>query len=249
VHQNALLPDFAPTFSLFTSGTSNDKGTFMHQPTILEDGQTFLFIGDSITDCGRRDDAYKPLGNGYVHMFNDMLIIREPQKHIRVINTGVGGDTIHELRNRWVDECLSFSPDWISIRIGVNDATRLLCKQGPDDYAPATFEKILDELLAISKRNLPNSKFLLIDPFLGSVDTQGDLPESYRSRLGVLLQEYIDAIHRMSVKYETRLVKTHEAFQRIFQHQLPFVFFPKECVHPNSTGHALIAEGVYQALT
>jgi hypothetical protein len=29
--------------------------------TALKDGKTLLFIGDSITDCGRRDDRIRPL--------------------------------------------------------------------------------------------------------------------------------------------------------------------------------------------
>ena len=33
----------------------------------IEDGQTLLFIGDSITDCGRRG-AEAPLGNGDVRL-------------------------------------------------------------------------------------------------------------------------------------------------------------------------------------
>ena len=34
----------------------------------VQDGETMLFIGDSITDCGRRA-AEAPLGNGYVRAF------------------------------------------------------------------------------------------------------------------------------------------------------------------------------------
>jgi len=45
-------------------------------PTPLLDGQTFLFIGDSITDCGRRG-VNKPLGDGYVKFFHDLLLIRD----------------------------------------------------------------------------------------------------------------------------------------------------------------------------
>ena len=50
----------------------------------IKSGQTILFIGDSITDCGRRGtDA--PLGSGYVKLFADTLIIRHPEKAITVV--------------------------------------------------------------------------------------------------------------------------------------------------------------------
>jgi hypothetical protein len=39
---------------------------------LVQDGQTVVFIGDSITDCGRRDVA-APLGNGYVKFIADLI--------------------------------------------------------------------------------------------------------------------------------------------------------------------------------
>ena len=81
-------------------------------PTPLKDGQTFLFIGDSITDCGRRGPN-APLGDGYVKFFHDLLLIREPDKSVRIINTGIGGNTVEDLRSRWVDDALSYNPDWL----------------------------------------------------------------------------------------------------------------------------------------
>ena len=41
----------------------------------IEDAQTALFIGDSITDCGRRG-AEAPLGSGYVRFFTELATAR-----------------------------------------------------------------------------------------------------------------------------------------------------------------------------
>ena len=67
----------------------------------LESGQTIVFIGDSITDCGRRMHE-RPLGNGYVKQFNDLLIAHYPQLdvNVNIINRGISGDTVTGLRNR-----------------------------------------------------------------------------------------------------------------------------------------------------
>ena len=86
----------------------------------ISDGQSILFIGDSITDCGRRTTE-RPLGNGYVKLFSNMLIVREHQKAITVINKGISGDVVTGLRNRWNDDVLRNKPDWLSIKIGIND--------------------------------------------------------------------------------------------------------------------------------
>ena len=56
--------------------SSSDNKSFL-----IQDGQTVVFIGDSITDCGRRDEA-RPLGNGYVKMAVDLVAAKYPQRQI-----------------------------------------------------------------------------------------------------------------------------------------------------------------------
>ncbi|MBN1348092.1 hypothetical protein JXJ21_01650 [candidate division KSB1 bacterium] len=80
----------------------------------IESGQTILFIGDSITDCGRRATE-RPLGNGYVKLFADLVAIREPEKQITIINKGIGGDRVTGMQNRWTDDVMRHHPDWLSI--------------------------------------------------------------------------------------------------------------------------------------
>lgn len=50
----------------------------------FQDGQTVVFIGDSITDCGRRDSQH-PFGNGYVRQTIDPVLGR------RVVRSRYGG--------------------------------------------------------------------------------------------------------------------------------------------------------------
>ena len=212
-------------------------------PTKLKNGETLLFIGDSITDCGRRDAQHQPLGCGYVRMVADMLTIREPQKKITVVNRGIGGNNIGDLRSRWNDDVLEIKPDWLSIKIGINDLNQTLCKQ--QDFPPARYEEHFDFLLAETTRRLPDCRILLIDPFFMSRDK---IQDSYRAKVLKAIPDYIAAVHRMKRKYKTRLVKTHDMFQAQLKHHKLGVF-STEPVHPNSAGHLLIAEAVYKALS
>jgi len=77
--------------------------------TPLKSGQVLLFIGDSITECGRRDRT-DPLGLGYVRIFADILSLREPTKRIQIVNRGIGGNKIEDLRSRWADHVLAHRP-------------------------------------------------------------------------------------------------------------------------------------------
>jgi acyl-CoA thioesterase I len=216
--------------------------------TILKSNETILFIGDSITDCGRCDPQHQPLGCGYVQMFADMLAVREPKKKINIINTGIGGNTIEDLRSRWVDDALLYKPDWLSIKIGINDCNRWICDKS-ELQCSVKFAKIFEELLTITVKELPNIKILLIDPFYASQDVEEKVPGAYREKVSAELPKYIDTVHKMSEKYNTKHVKTHELFHEHFKAIHPTRFFPNEPVHPNSGGHLFIAEAVYKELS
>ena len=108
--------------------------------TRLRDGETLLFIGDSITDCGRREAVHAPLGCGYVKMAHNLFTVREPEKHIRIVNRGIGGNTAEDLFSRWHDDVIVERPDHLVFKIGINDCHRYLTdpaahpKQSPAAY-------------------------------------------------------------------------------------------------------------------
>jgi len=92
----------------------------------LENGQSILFTGDSITDCERvyPIGANAGLGEGYVAFVDSLLAARYPERYIRVFNTGVAGNTIIDLDWRWQRDVLRLAPDWLSVMIGINDVWR-----------------------------------------------------------------------------------------------------------------------------
>jgi len=208
----------------------------------IKNGETILFIGDSITDCGRCTTE-RPLGNGYVKLFADLLVIRESRRDIAIINKGISGDVITGLRNRWNDDVLRYKPDWLSIKIGINDLHRTL-KQEPDAVPPALYREAYKDILSRTKSVLPKCKLILIDPFYISNDTA---PNSFRSDVLKLLPEYLRIVNEFSGKYRALHIKTHEIFQRQLKFHASDTFCP-EPVHPNLTGHLLIAESLYDVL-
>jgi lysophospholipase L1-like esterase len=73
--------------------------------TKLKSGEKVLFIGDSITDCGRRNNG-GTLGDGYVRWFDVLLTLREPHKQVAILNKGISGDRVTGLQQRWADDVL-----------------------------------------------------------------------------------------------------------------------------------------------
>jgi acyl-CoA thioesterase I len=203
-----------------------------------------LFIGDSITDCGRREPNHAPLGIGYVRLFADLTAIRQPQRQdITILNRGIGGNTVENLRSRWHDDVLLHRPDLLSIKIGINDLNQYLSHNNPP-LSPEGYETTLRQLLTVTREQLPQTQLLLLTPFYLSSDA---VDGSYRRKVGEILPQYIGAVKRLSEEFETRYIDFHAVFQEQLKHHHPDRFCP-EPVHPYLVGHLLMAEAVYTAL-
>lgn len=208
----------------------------------IEDGQLVLFIGDSITDCGRRGTE-APLGNGYVRIFTELVTARWPERRINYINKGIGGHKITDLKERWRDDVLYHRPQVLSLKIGINDLHSHL--RGVDGgVSPELFARTYAELMELTQREL-NCKFVLLTPFYISNDRSG---QTFRSQVLDLIPRYIDTVEKMSAQYGTRLVRLHEHFQQQLKHRDAETFCP-EPVHPNHTGHLVIAQALLETLT
>lgn len=215
--------------------------------TRVKDGETVLFIGDSITDCGRRDVA-APLGNGYVRLFMDLMCIREPEKKFTLINKGIGGDKVTNLaaglQGRWTDEVIRNKPDWLCVLIGINDIHSYVMNI-PEVISPEVYAKAYDDILTRTRRQLPRCRIILAEPFYISQDSS---PDVFRGTILATIPRYIEIVHRMSRKHKTGLVRLHARFQQLLKDQEMNVFAP-EPVHPNATGHLMMAEEFYKAMS
>ena len=208
----------------------------------IEDGQTLLFIGDSITDCGRRG-AEAPLGNGYVRLFAELATARFPEQRVRYINKGIGGNRVTDLAARWQDDVLYHQPDRLSVKIGINDLHSYLRGDG-DGVDPARFAAVYEQVLAITQDEL-GCPLVLLTPFYISTDHSG---RTIRSQVLELLPRYIEVVERLAERFNARLVRLHDIFQRQLQYRDADTFCP-EPVHPNQAGHLVIAQALMDTLT
>jgi lysophospholipase L1-like esterase len=210
---------------------------------VIESGQKILFIGDSITDSNRRG-SHAPLGDGYVKLFHDLMLIRHPTLTAQIVNKGIGGHTVIQLRDRWADDVLREKPDWLSIKVGINDLISHLCN--PDNpVTPQLYAEVYDGVLSRTRQALPHCRILLIDPFFLSLEPFSDT--LWRGRVRQALPDYLEVVRKLSAKYETCHIRTHEKFQHLLQFHSVESFAP-EPVHPHTTGHLAIAEWIYNEL-
>ena len=202
---------------------------------VLKNRQTVVFIGDSITDCGRRD-THVPLGDGYVRMISDMITARYPQMKLQIINSGIGGDTIRDLANRWSDDVVRYKPDWVSIKVGINDSHTWLNNVEGRSVSPTEYAELYRDILERTSKQT-RAKLILMDPFYISTDRAVG---SFRREVLKHLPSYIRIVQAMARKYKARRVKTHQSFANLLKYHPPDRFCP-EPVHPYGSGHLVMA--------
>lgn len=196
-----------------------------------------VMIGDSITDCGRAkpigEGLFDALGKGYVAVVDAALGAFIPQAEIRVVNVGTSGNTVRDLKSRWQSDVLDLKADWLSIMIGVNDVWRQFdmplqreIHVGLDEY-----RSTLDALI---RQALPTLKgLILMTPFY--------VEPNRADQMRAQMDRYGEAVKELAQKHGAVLIDTQAAFDRVLSHGHHANKLAWDRVHPNATGHMVLA--------
>lgn len=209
----------------------------------LHDNSKIVFIGDSITDagCAKPDGEglNNALGAGYVNLVNALLWSRYPEKHLRVINKGLSGNQVRDLERRWQTDVLDLKPDWLSIMIGINDVWRQYdmpmrneCHVPLDEYAAT-----LDRLVTTTQPTVKG--LVLMTPFF--IEAQAE--DILRARMDA----YGEVVRETAARHGAVFVDTQAAFSGFLAHYHSAAL-AWDRVHPNTTGHMLIARAWLNAV-
>jgi len=197
---------------------------------------TILFQGDSITDAGRDRTRLGPndsraLGTGYPFLLAAFLREHHPDRDFAVLNRGISGNTVTDLVARWQADTITLAPTVLSILIGVNDIWHTL----GGNYAgtPEKYEAGYRDLLAGTRRDLPNVRLVVMEPFVlrtGAVnDTWFPAFDAYRA-----------AAARVANDAGATFIPLHDMFQDLATKAAPS-YWLGDGVHPTLAGHAAIA--------
>ncbi len=206
----------------------------MQQAIRLKANDTIVFIGDSITAADRHRQAYSPLGFGYVHFAGNLLLARNPALDLKIVNTGISGDTLIDLKDRWQRDCIAHRPNVLSVSVGINDVWRRAMEPDMAERAanPAEFEITYEQLLAHAKAQC-RCQFVLMEPFLFCRDRENQV---FRT-----LVPYLEAVRRLAKKHEAVLVPLQRGIDRQIV-EVPPERWSQDTVHPYLWAHAWIAQ-------
>jgi len=198
----------------------------------LKPNLSILFIGDSITDAGRLEAAYRPFGYGYVHFVAYHLLAKYPEYNLNIINTGISGDTILDLNDRWEKDCLNYKPDILSVLIGINDVFRQYIGRADEAVLLDEYQLTYKRLLSLVREKY-NCSMILIEPFMFCDDKANP---AYKA-----LQQYIHAVRALAEEFDAVLVPLQELIDKKIEKVTPGKF-SDDMVHPYVWAHAWIAQ-------
>ncbi len=183
-----------------------------------------VFIGDSVTDCGRLEEP--PFGDGYV-----FKIANSTRLSGEIINVGTSGHRLVDLENRWNTDVLAHQPTLVSVAIGINDTWRRY-----DDNDPTSVEAFEDSyrrVLAATKAQ-GNPELVLCEPFLLAVR---DEMNTWREDL----DPKIAVVHKLATEFNAKLVPFDQRFNDLAG-EMSMSELAEDGIHPSKLGHQIMAD-------
>lgn len=208
--------------------------------TVLKKEQTLLFQGDSITDCSRDRGDITSLSNGYPGMVAKLYHLLFPDSNITFVNKGISGNRVKDLLSRYEDDFKSINPDFISILIGINDTWRRFDSNDPT--STEAFQASYRKLLTNIKKDMPNSKILLIEPFV-----LYSLPDRKAWRED--LDPKITVIRELAKEFADYYLPLDGIFAKAEVEEYNCKEIAPDGVHPSEIGHSIIAREYIKILT
>jgi len=196
--------------------------------------QTIVFIGDSITDTGRAEPAYRPFGYGYVNFVANHLLAKYPQLNLNIVNTGVSGNTVRSLEARWQKDCIKYKPDILSVLIGINDLWRRYAEPDrlPEAVYPDEYELTYRRLLSRTREQC-NCQLVLMEPFMFCNDVKNQMFKGLRT--------YIEIVHKLAQEFDAVMVPLQSRIDEQIE-QVPSEKWSMDMVHPYVWAHTWIAQ-------
>ncbi len=201
-----------------------------------------LFQGDSVTDCGRDQNATAAndgMGQGYAFLVASRLLEARPADGLKFFNRGVSGNRIVDLYARIKGDVLNLRPSVLSVLIGVNDTWHEFMRG--NGVSVSKYERIYRDFLTEVRAALPNCRFVLCEPFvLRCGVVTGDWIKELNERQAV--------VKKLAAEFQAAFIPFQTVFDSAAKHA-PAEFWASDGVHPTCAGHGLMARTWLEIMT
>ena len=206
---------------------------------IINKHDTVIFLGDSVTDCGRDRNEELSFGAGYANMVNSAFRVLHPELLVRFINKGVGGDQSSHILNRLQTDVLDLHPDIVMLCIGINDVLRsYYCPCTGTGVSAEEYQANMEEII---RRVLDSgAKLLLMTPYI--VDTNPYEP------MRTKMIAFGDICKALSKKYAVELLDMQSVFETLISQGIYSYELSYDRIHPSHMGHVAITKEILARL-
>ncbi|MDR1440211.1 MAG: SGNH/GDSL hydrolase family protein [Clostridiales bacterium] len=213
---------------------------------LIETGSRFVMTGDSVTDCGRAqplgERPFGGLGTGYPALVDSLLAISYPERKIRATNTGVSGNTSKDLLERWESDVLALAPGgWASAMIGINDVWRRLDSVCMADAHVSAEQYAANIAKMAQSAHGAGIRLLLLSPVF--IESRRD------DEMRKMADECAAACKEAARKHSgTAIYVDVQSDFDAYLRSRNSNDLSWDRVHPNQTGHMIIARAILKAI-
>ena len=216
---------------------------------IVNNSPKVVCFGDSVTFGWNMKYEYS-----YPYLLEKLMIKNYPE--IKIINSGIGGNTILDGLNRLQRDALSYNPDFIIVNFGLNDGMlkekkkylndteQLFYKDNNWYYVTRVniddFKYAYSKLINILKSKEIKILLLSINPTLDSFPLSED--NNFKKKQKEIYEVYNERIIQIAANSDVDYIDLWEVF--VLNNELGR-HIQEDGIHPNEAGLELIAESVY----
>lgn len=199
----------------------------------LKNGETIVFLGDSITQQGAGQ-------GGYVTLFREAIEKTRPESGIKVVGAGIGGHKVPDLEARLDKDVLDHKPAVVVIYIGINDVWHSRNGKGtPADKYEAGLRNLIKRCADAGARVILSTPSVIGEKHDGS------------NELDKMLSEYAAISRKVATDTETTLLDLNAAFLGYLKEynvaNQPQGVLTTDGVHLNEAGNRFVAVRMLEA--
>jgi lysophospholipase L1-like esterase len=176
--------------------------------------------------------------NSYPSQLEQLL--KKDFSQIKVINSGIGGNTIIDANKRFDKDVLNFKPDIVIVNFGLNDG--MIAVNAPN-IDIKDFENYYNDL--IKKLQSGDLKIIILGINPVTELFPENESESYRKKQREIYEIYNEKIFEIARKNNLAYINLWEEFNKDTDLE---EYIQIDGIHPNEKGSNLIAELIYEII-
>ena len=228
-------------------------------------GQLAAFLGDSITQhlvavsdwMETQTEGLPPPGasvyverhenRGWTAMLANRIHLAYPERRIRYLNAGIGGNSSRQMLARLETDILAHYPHWLLLSAGVVEVRRTYQPDREPDCVPlAEYSANLTSM--ITRARNANTRVILLEPTPHRRPVADGPPGITLEELNRLTLQYAQAMRQVAGKMEVEFVPLFETFLEMEQRLAGEASLYADEVHLSTLGDLLYSKLVYQYL-